>query len=80
MTRKDLIEKLRAELPPMWDRKNTTELTGGLVNHRTLANLMSLGKGPKGTIRMGHKKVGIIRDPFLDWFDERFEFDEFFEE
>lgn len=76
MTRRDLIEKLRAELPPMWDRKNTSKLTGGFVHHRTLANLMSQGKGPRGTFRMGYKKVGILRDPFLDWLEEHLELNE----
>lgn len=76
MTKKDLIQKFRQTLPVAWDRKYTTELTGGLVHHRTLTNLMSLGKGPKDTFRMGHKKVGITKDAFLEWFEERFDFDE----
>ncbi len=76
MTKNTLIEQLRKTLPVVWDRKNTTELTGGLVNHRTLANQMSLGKGPKGTFRMGHKKVGITKDAFLDWLEGKIEFDE----
>lgn len=76
MQKRDLIEELRKTLPVAWDRKNTTELTGGLVHHRTLANLMSMGKGPKGTFRMGYKKVGITREAFLEWFEKRFDFEE----
>ncbi|GBC62957.1 hypothetical protein DENIS_3942 [Desulfonema ishimotonii] len=70
MTKSDLIEKLRLELPAMWERIRTDELTGGVCRSRTLANKMSLGEGPGGTFRAG-KKVIITREPFLDWFEER---------
>ena len=66
-----LIEQLRRELPPLWDRKNTTKLTGGAVHHRHLANLMSLGQGPGGAIHIGRNKVVIARDPFLEWLRSR---------
>lgn len=76
MTKETLIEQLRETLPVVWDRKNTTQLTGGLVHHRTLANLMSLDKGPKGTFRMGHKKVGVTREAFLEWLEPQLDFAE----
>lgn len=62
----DLIEQLREELPLMWVRPRTTELTGGVVNHRTLANAMSRGEGPEGTF-MRRKQRIIVREPFLSW-------------
>ena len=44
----------------------TTELTGGIVNARTLANKMSQGQGPLGTYMMGRKRI-ITRENFLKW-------------
>ena len=73
MQKSELIENFRQTLPVAWDRKNTTELTGGIVNHRTLANLMSMGQGPKDTFRQGHKKVIITKDAFLVWLEDRIE-------
>lgn len=62
-----LIEKLRDELPPIWARSETDCLTGGVIKARTLANLMSAGKGPSGTFRIGRRRVALERDSFLDW-------------
>lgn len=76
MQKKQIMEELRKTLPVMWDRIRTTELTAGVVNHRSLANLMSLGRGPKDTIRMGHKKVIITREAFLEWLGNRLDFEE----
>lgn len=68
---KTLIEQLRQTLPPIWDRKNTGELTGGAVHPRTLTNQMSRGEGPGGTYRIGGKKVIIEREAFLEWLATR---------
>lgn len=62
----ELIEQLRQELPLMWVRPRTTELTGGVVNHRTLANAMSRGEGPEGTFMRKKQRI-IVREPFLSW-------------
>lgn len=62
----ELIEQLREELPLMWPRPRTTELTGGVVNHRSLANAMSRGEGPKGTFMRKRQRI-IVRDAFLSW-------------
>jgi len=64
------IDQLRKELPPIWDRVMTTQLTGGVVNARTLANLMSNGEGPSGTYVM-KRKIIITRDSFLEWLRSR---------
>jgi len=64
-----LIDELREELPPIWERPRTTQLTGGVVNSRTLANRMSQSEGPSGTFKMG-RKVIIAREPFLEWFSQ----------
>jgi hypothetical protein len=65
-----LIDQLREELPPIWDRVKTTQLTGGVVNARTLANLMCRGEGPSGTYAMGRKRI-ITRESFLEWLRPR---------
>lgn len=66
----DLISKLEKELPPIWERPQTTALTGGAVNSRTLANLMSAGHYPALSYRLG-RKVIIDRDAFLSWLAAR---------
>jgi len=65
-----LIARLRRELPPIWERVQTTALTGGAVNSRTLANLMSSGQYPARSYRLG-RKVIIERDSFLSWLASR---------
>lgn len=43
---------------------------GGLLNARTLANLDSAGKGPKGRIKVG-RKVGYQVDYLIEWMRNR---------
>ena len=72
MTKDDLLKQFEESLPTMWERTETTELTGGIVNHRTLANRMCLGTGPEGTFKIG-RKVIITRGPFIEWFAAQLE-------
>lgn len=74
MAKKDLsksavVARLRKELPPIWERTQTDELTGGVVKARTYANLQSLKQAPKG-FRVG-RKVVIEREAFLYWLESR---------
>lgn len=59
------IEALEQSLPAVFARYQLTELTGGLINSRTIANRMSRGDGPPG-IRIG-KNVGFSRGSFIAW-------------
>jgi hypothetical protein len=54
-----------ARTQPILDRA-----TGGLVNAKTLTNLDSLGKGPKGRVRMG-RKVAYPSGEFFTWLADR---------
>ncbi len=53
MKKDELMEKLQANLPVIWERTLTTKLTGGVVRSNTLTNLMSQGDKPEGTFRAG---------------------------
>ena len=59
------IEALEQSLPAVFARSQLTELSGGLVNSRTIANRMSRGDGPPG-IRIG-RIVGFSRGSFIAW-------------
>lgn len=66
-----------AELERQWNapyvarsQRILDKATGGLVNAKTLANLDSLGKGPKGRLRLG-RKVGYPSRPFFEWLAAR---------
>lgn len=59
------IDALELALPPVFARHRLTELSGGLINSRTITNRMSLGDGPPG-IRVG-QIVGFSRDSFIAW-------------
>ena len=62
------LETLRGLLPPIFARSRLTELTGGLINSRTIANLHCLKKGPP-FIKLGNKVVMEL-EPFLAWVAE----------
>lgn len=59
------VEALEQVLPPVFPRHRLTELSGGLINARTITNRMSLGSGPPG-VRVG-KTVGFSRESFMKW-------------
>jgi hypothetical protein len=60
-----LIDKL----PPLISRDHVEKLLGGVVSSKTLANLDSLGDGPK-RMRIGRKIVYRTED-LLDWLEAR---------
>jgi hypothetical protein len=53
-------------------RGEVERFTGGIVNHRTLSNLDSLGEGPEGRIRVG-RKVAYPVTKFIEWLEGRAE-------
>lgn len=73
-SKKALIQRLRKELPPAWDRAKTGEITGGIVSAGYLRNLCCAGKGPKGVVKIGRKAI-IEREDFLEWLESRGEED-----
>jgi len=68
MNLEELREQLLKALPLVFVRQQVKELTGGMIDGRTMANLDSKGEGPGGKVSMGKTKVGYIREPFVDWF------------
>ena len=70
----ELKAQLLAILPAVFVRQQVRELTGGMIDGRTLANLDSKGEGPAGKVSMGRTKVGYLREPFVEWFIGRLNF------
>lgn len=60
---------LEKQLPPIISRDRVTELFGGIITSKTLANLDSLGEGPP-RIRVG-RKIGYLTPVFLGWLANR---------
>lgn len=69
----ELKARLLEIMPPVFVRQQVKELTGGMIDGRTLANLDSLDLGPEGRVKMGKTKAGYLREPFVDWFLNRLE-------
>jgi len=61
----DLIPKL----PPIIARDSVEKLLGGVIKSKTLANLDSLGEGPK-RMRIG-RKVAYLTEDLLEWLGAR---------
>ncbi len=55
---------------PYVARTQVGRFSGYVLNSRTMANLDSLGKGPKGRIRIG-KKVAYKVEDLVEWMQER---------
>ena len=60
---------LAKDLPPIISRDHVEELLGGLISSKSLANLDSLGKGPK-RMRIG-RKVAYLAEDLLRWLESR---------
>ena len=69
MTAADTYAELERTLPPILARTEVPRLTGGLISAGRLANLDSLGQGPR-RITLG-RKVGYTRADFIAWMRER---------
>ena len=74
MKNEELKKHLINSMPPIFARQQVGELTGGMIDPRTLANLDYKGLGPvNAKVSMGKTKVGYFREPFIDWFLNRLE-------
>jgi hypothetical protein len=69
-TKENFIAEIKQALPPVFARDAVGRLTGGLISPRTLANLDSLGRGPRHRVRVG-KKVAYSREAFIEWIESR---------
>ena len=65
MKQKIDLSDLGKNLPPMISRDHVEKLLGGVISSKTLANLDSLGEGPK-RMRVGRKVVYLTED-LLEW-------------
>lgn len=65
-----LLDRLRADCPPLVTRKLACKLLGGAFTPAGLANLDCEGTGPGG-YRLG-RVVVYDRDVFLSWLAARF--------
>ena len=59
------LSDLGRNLPPMIARDHVGKLLGGVISSKTLANLDSLGEGPK-RMRVG-RKVAYLTEDLLEW-------------
>ena len=60
---------LSEKLPPIISRDHIEKLLGGIISAKSLANLDSLGKGPK-RMKIG-RKVAYRTEDLLYWLDAR---------
>ncbi len=68
------LSKLRDKWPSSYvSRDKVGEFSGGILHPRTLANLDSLGQGPKGRIRVNGKKIAYPVDELVAWMQSRSE-------
>lgn len=63
------LSELNSKLPPIISRDHIEKYLGGIISSKTLANLDSLGKGPK-RMRVG-RKVAYMTEDLLEWLEER---------
>ena len=64
---KDIIEELRAALPPIFAGTSLTELTGGAIHWPTIQNKRSRREIPDECFVRSGPRVLVRRDPFLNW-------------
>ena len=64
-----ILGDLVKNLPPIISRDHIEKLLGGIISAKTLANLDSLGKGPK-RMTIG-RKVAYRTEHLLEWLEKR---------
>ena len=69
MKQQEDLSDLIPKLPPVISRDHVEKLLGGIISSKTLANLDSIGKGPK-RMRVG-RKVAYLTEDLLDWLKQR---------
>ena len=65
------LSDLVPTLPPVIARDHVERLLGGIISSKSLANLDSLGEGPK-RMRVG-RKVAYRTEDLLEWLSNRTE-------
>ena len=63
------LSDLVPTLPPVIARDHVEKLLGGIISSKSLANLDSLGEGPK-RMRVG-RKVAYRTEDLLEWLSNR---------
>ena len=63
------LSDLSSKLPPIISRDHVEVLLGGVISSKRLANLDSLGQGPK-RMRVG-RKVAYLTEDLLGWLETR---------
>lgn len=63
------LSELGSKLPPIIARDHVETLLGGVISSKRLANLDSLGEGPK-RMRIG-RKVAYLTEDLLGWLETR---------
>ena len=69
LTSNHIIDSLRLNLPPVFNRRKAQEVLGHIISARTLANLDCQKKGPPKLYLS--KTVVYERDSFLVWLEPR---------
>ena len=69
MEKKLSLQNLAEKLPPIISRDHVEKFLGGVISSKRLANLDSLGEGPK-RVRIGRKIAYRTRD-LLEWLESR---------
>lgn len=64
----DVIETLRATLPPVFAVGMPDDMTGGLLNGRTIQNKKCSGEIPSDVFFYSGRQLGCRRDALLDWY------------
>jgi hypothetical protein len=67
------LKDLAGRWPSAWvARQEVDRFTGGIVSEKYIANLDSLGRGPKGRIRCG-RKIAYSVTALVEWLESRAE-------
>jgi hypothetical protein len=66
---KEIIEQLRAALPPVFLGSASAELTGGVICWGTIQNKRSRREIPDDCFVRSGPRVLVVRDPFLKWWE-----------
>ncbi len=63
----EIIEELRAVLPPVFLGRHIDDLTGGAIHWPTIQNRRALRQIPAECFCYTGRQVLVKRDPFLTW-------------
>jgi hypothetical protein len=69
--KRELLDILAGELPPVIARKDVERFLGGIVTRKTLANADARGDGPETTYAVG-RNVVYRREALLEWLSRSF--------